>query len=113
MLRHARQTKLREVGDIGQARIASARVDVRLSSIAGEVAVRYLAGAGFGALRVREDRLAQVARAIDAEVFVQVDASIANEAAGGYDLRDPAAREVAAGARAALQALRTALGVVS
>jgi molybdopterin/thiamine biosynthesis adenylyltransferase len=117
MDRHSRQRRLSEVGDAGQARIARACVDVPFEGLAGAVAVRYLAGAGVGALRVRSERLASEARALDPGVRVEVltadvDAGEAVDVAplvGG--LRDPAARELGRGAYSALRALRAAIGV--
>jgi hypothetical protein len=112
MDRHARQARLAEVGAAGQARIGRAVVDVRLDGFAADVAARYLAGAGVAAVRVRDSALGAGARALDARVRIDVDASLAVAAdsdGGASDLRDPAAREFARGAREALRALRVAL----
>jgi hypothetical protein len=87
-------------------------VDVRLAGPAAEVAVRYLAGAGVGRLRVPDAGLAESARAVDAQVAVEVDAALSPGPGEGFDLRDPSARDVAAGAAVALDAVRLALGVV-
>jgi hypothetical protein len=113
MDRHGRQSRLAEVGPAGQARLGGARVDVRLAGLAAEVAVRYLAGAGVGHLRVPEASLAGAARAVDPEVTAEVDRGLMPQPADGFDLRDPAARDVAAGAAAALAAVRVALGLAS
>ncbi len=111
MDRHARQSRLAEIGPAGQARISRARVDVGLDGTAAEVAARYLAGAGVGCVRVRSDVAAAAARAIDASVAVEVDAGLPAapqpEVAAG--LRDPAARDLVCGAMLALEALRGAL----
>jgi molybdopterin/thiamine biosynthesis adenylyltransferase len=108
--RHARQIRLTDVGPQGQARVAAATVELRLVGLEAAVAVRYLAGSGFGGLRVRDERLAGLARAVDPSVGTQVDSTLADEQGPrAYDLRDPAARAVATGARAALHALRSVL----
>jgi hypothetical protein len=112
MLRHARQTTLGEVGAAGQARIEDARAEVRLDGFAARVAVRYLAGAGVGCLRVQNEGLAALARTVDPKVRIEIDATLAS--AGDEEplgARDPAARELARGAHCALRALRSALGI--
>jgi hypothetical protein len=116
--RFGRQSKLAEVGAAGQERIARSEVDVGLGGLAGEVAVRYLAGAGVGHLRVRDERLARAARDIDAAVVVEVTQRSWPTAEDGardflsrLDLRDDAARDVATGAYEALRALRRSLGL--
>jgi hypothetical protein len=98
------------VGAAGQERIAAATVEVRADGLAGEVAARYLAGAGVGCLRVHDGALAAAAAAIDPSVRVeQAGASPApgpsstDESCG---FRDPLARDVARGAREALRTLR-------
>jgi hypothetical protein len=113
MDRHDRQRRVAGVGPAGQARIARASVEVRLRGSAADVATRYLAGAGVAALAVPHSGLAQIAASIDASVPVRVDPALPDDAAPGYDLRDPSACEVARGARAALLALRAALEEVS
>jgi hypothetical protein len=109
MQRHARQMRLAEVGSIGQAAIGRRRVDVCLEGLAADVAVRYLVGAGVGALRVRDAGLAARAAAIDGTVAVEVDPTLPAGGPVGYDLADPATREVARGARFALAELKAAL----
>jgi hypothetical protein len=112
MDRHGRQDRLAEVGSQGQARIAAATADVRLTGLAGEVATRYLAGAGVGRLRVREAGLVAVASAVDPAVRVEVvDAGVSAGAFAGDPFRDPAAAAVAHGAREALRILRGILEV--
>ncbi|HXX70011.1 MAG TPA: hypothetical protein VEK07_22720 [Polyangiaceae bacterium] len=123
MNRHARQMQLAEVGQSGQERIKSACVDVVLSGLAAEVAVRYLAGAGVGSLRVRDVGLARLARAIDSTIHVEVEPRLeigegvatsaldASQTITTLGLSDPASREVALGAHVALHALRAALRV--
>jgi hypothetical protein len=110
MQRHARQAKLVEVGAAGQARIAQAHVAVRHEGLAGEVTTRYLAGAGVGRLGVPNERMASLARAIDPSVRVTLEpiagGGLAEE---GDDLRDPTARAVFLGARAAVRSLRSVL----
>jgi hypothetical protein len=110
MHRHDRQARLADVGAAGQGRIAAATVEVRTEGLAGEVATRYLAGAGVGELCVRDRALAAAALSIDPSLRVEVDgarcalAEAPGDAADG--VRDPRARAVARGAREALLALR-------
>jgi hypothetical protein len=113
MDRHDRQARLAGVGVAGQRAIAAATVDVRGGGLAAEVATRYLAGAGVGALRVGDPALGVAATSIDAAVRVEVDAVGSSRGPqapstdeGAFGLRDPSAREVAQGAREALLALR-------
>ena len=110
MDRHARQARLAGVGPEGQARIGRAWVDVPLDGFAADVAARYLAGAGVAGIRVRTDRLAEGARAIDASVRVVVERSLEVTAPGpeALQLDDASARELARGALCALGALRSA-----
>jgi hypothetical protein len=84
-------------------------VEVPLDGVAAEVAVRYLSGAGVGRLRVRTASLADLARAVDPAVGVEVDPHIELREVDGLGVRDAAAGEVARGALVALRALRTAL----
>lgn len=112
MNRHGRQMRLAGVGPSGQAMIKRARIDVPLSGLAAEVAVRYLAGAGVGLLRVRDPRLVEIAKAIDPSTVVEVDACMeASDPPAAFRLVDPATREIARGAYFALAGLRAALGV--
>ena len=119
MDRHGRQSRLVDVGAPGQQRIAAATVEVRSEGLAGEVATRYLAGAGVGALRVPSPAFAAAARSVDPAVRVEVVvASAGREEAREApqedpDFRDPSARELARGAREALHALRKILGGAS
>lgn len=113
MLRHGRHTTLGEVGAAGQARIEAARAEVRLDGLAAQVAVRYLAGAGVGCLRVRDESLARLALAVDPNIRVEIDPTLEadpqDDPLGG---RDSVARDLARGAHHALGALRSALGMV-
>jgi molybdopterin/thiamine biosynthesis adenylyltransferase len=86
--RFVRQMLLPEIGIEGQARIGQATAAVAGASPAHAVARLYAEGAGFGAV---------TAGAIDA-------AALAPEAI----VTSPAAREVLAGSRAALAAIRRA-----
>jgi hypothetical protein len=113
--RHARQIRLREVGEEGQARIARARPRVLATGLAGAVEARYLAGAGVEAVVVADEGAARAARAVDARVRVTVEAP-AEGGAGApaaaplpFEVQDGAAREVAAGAWRALSAIRAAV----
>jgi hypothetical protein len=108
--RHRRQARLAEVGSGGQERLAGARVEVRVEGLAAHVAVRYLAGAGVGELQVRDASLAAAAQAVDPGARVGVDPGLSVEPGEAFDLSDPAARAVAAGAMAALHAMKMALG---
>ena len=112
MSRHARQIRLAEVGKTGQARIAAAAVSVPLSSAEARVAVRYLAGAGVGLLRVSSALLVDEARAVDPSVRCQVAATCGEGLHTSNDLfadLDPAAGDVARGAAFALAEIRRAL----
>ncbi len=118
MERHDRQSRLREVGPAGQARLARACADVPLGGFAAEMAVRYLTGAGVGRLRVGGAELALTACAIDPAVRVEVVAALAGaqgadeaagDPAGALGLHDPVARQAAGGALAALRAIRRVL----
>ena len=110
MDRHARQAQLAGIGVEGQARVARAEVDVGLDGFAGEVAARYLAGAGVGCVRVLSEALAAPAREVDARVRVEVRPGLQAPGADEVDLGDPAAIELARGALLALRALRRAAG---
>ena len=112
MDRHDRQRRLAEVGEPGQARIRGATVDVCLGGAAGEVAARYLAGAGVGRLRVRDARVGEAAKAVDPAVAVEVVPEL--EGMGQEEdlgVLHPDAQDLARGATAALAALRGILGL--
>ncbi|HXN32675.1 MAG TPA: hypothetical protein VN894_12470 [Polyangiaceae bacterium] len=112
MDRYVRQTKLAEVGVSGQTRIARSLVDVCLDGAAADVAARYLGGAGVAGVRVRDAAIACGARAIAPALRVDVDPTLAIDFEGEtFDLRDPACRDLARGACAALRALRAALAL--
>jgi hypothetical protein len=115
MQRHGRQSRLAEIGAEGQGRIAAATAEVRSVGLAGEVATRYLAGAGFGALRVRDASLAPVAAAVDPAVKVEVVEAPPELASPSPDpfFRDPAAAALARGAREALREIQRALSTPS
>lgn len=94
-VRHLRQVLLPEIGPEGQRRIAAAVARVGAPpgappSLAHDVAERYARGAGFGAIEPG---------AIDVDAL----------APSGL-VHSRAAREVLAGARAALAAMRAAIG---
>ncbi len=109
MDRFARQTKLAEIGVDGQARIASATVDIALEGAAADVAARYLAGAGVACVRVSDAALAEGARALAPALRVVVDPMLVDEGGESFDLRDPACRDLARGAWVALRALQGVL----
>jgi molybdopterin/thiamine biosynthesis adenylyltransferase len=87
--RYLRQELLAEVGAAGQRRIESATARVAGAGLAHEVAALYAERAGFAAVTPGE---------IDVDVL-----------APAAILRSPPARQVLAGARAALHAMRRAL----
>ncbi len=113
MHRHERQTKLAEVGEAGQARIVHTWVDLLAGGLVGEVAARYLAGAGVSHIRVRTERLATLVRSIDPAIDVDViptgESENGDDLLSANDVRDPAARAVAQGAFLALSLLRRAI----
>jgi hypothetical protein len=113
MVRHSRQVRLAEVGQEGQTWVARATVELYLDGVAGEIAARYLAGAGVGKLRVREGRAAEAAVRVDPSVVVEVIPGLgAGEDRGeDFELREPAARELARAATASLALLREVLGI--
>ena len=116
MSRHARQIRLAEVGKDGQARIAGATVAVPLSSAEARVAVRYLAGAGVGVLRVSSALLVDEARAVDPCARVEIAMTSGERWLGSADPfadLDPAAGDVARGAAFALAEIRGALSLPS
>lgn len=105
-----RQSKLVEVGEAGQARIALGSADVLLAGIAAEVCTRYLAGCGVGTLRVRDERLVGIARTASGSITVIVVPDLpVYEGASSFDLRDPVAKEVARGANEALRIVKSIL----
>ena len=109
--RHARQARLQGVGAQGQARIARAVVEVRLDGLPGEVAGRYLAGAGVAAVRVPAASVARAAAEVDGRVRVEVDPALGSAPEGEAapaGVEHPAAAAVARGALLALRALRAA-----
>ncbi len=89
MARYVRQILLPEIGEAGQARIARSVAHVGGAGSAQEVAGRYAEAAGFASV---EPGVLDVGSLAPASI-----------------VKDPAAREVLAGARAALRALRAAL----
>jgi hypothetical protein len=108
--RHSRQSRLVEIQGGGQMKLAAAEVAVLCSGLAAEVAARYLAGAGVGALIVREHSTQVAARNVDATVRVRVASDEPPSRDAGIprwlDELDPAARDVATGAYRALRAIR-------
>jgi hypothetical protein len=110
MSRHARQVALKEVGLSGQTRIRATTVEVPLEGLAAEIAVRYLAGAGVGRLRVRDARLAEIVKETDPSVAVAVDDQPSGvEPVDVLGLGNGPAGDLARGAHAALRALRAAI----
>jgi hypothetical protein len=114
-MRHGRQSRLAEVGIAGQQRIAHARVALSCDGLAGLVEARYLAGAGVLELSGFEEVLAE-ARRVDVHVRSRdgahplfVGAGAPGPARAEVDALDPAPREVARGALAALTALKRVL----
>jgi len=109
--RHSRQTRLVGVGEDGQARLAAAHVVVTERGLAGWVMARYLAGAGVGALTVADADHEAAARAIDDAVVVRRGNPSEPLPDGDLEDLDPAARDVARGARAAVRAIKAILRV--
>jgi hypothetical protein len=111
MLRHGRQSRLLEVGPVGQEKIRRARVDVTVDGLAAEVAGRYLVGAGVGTVRVRDPELAALLRGVDSDVSVEIRSDLVVEDTwhDAFGFRDPTARALAHGAHFALRALRATL----
>ena len=88
--RYARQVLVAEIGEAGQARLAGAAARLSGAGLANEIAIAYAVRAGIG--RVEPGPVDEAALA---PAFLQMRA----------------AREVLAGSRAALSAIREALGV--
>jgi hypothetical protein len=107
--RHVRQVILPEIGEAGQARLASATAVVAASGVAGEIEARYLAGAGVGHVVVADEAIAAAANEVDPGVRVEVGGFDVSRIAHDwppFDARDASAREVALGAWRALRAMR-------
>jgi hypothetical protein len=137
--RYSRQTRLAEVGETGQARLAAGHVFVVADGLAGEVQARYLAGAGVGTLHVLHEGPARAASQVNVDVDVDVNGdgdvnglsspspspspspststststTTTTSTISGFGIRDEAAREVALGAWRALHDIRALLGVES
>ena len=111
-IRYTRQARLAEVGEAGQGRIARSSIDVRGAGTRGTIEATYLAAAGVGRLRVRDEAQARAARAIASDVAIEISGD-APRAADDSPLRDlaldPNAEDVAIGAWRALDSLRRAL----
>jgi hypothetical protein len=110
--RYARQVRLAEVGEAGQARFASRELFVRGEGTSSVVEARYLAGAGCGRLVVTNEEVARAAREVDPALQVSVLPELA--ARDGDDASEtafadlsPSARGVAIGAYRALAAFRS------
>jgi|SRR5580658_4447879 hypothetical protein len=109
-MRHSRQIRLAGVGEIGQRRIASARLALLADGFAGDVATRYLTGAGVGHLSLKSSLLAGSARAVDPTVHISVDPSLpVGPTHSAFALRYRGAIELAMGAHLALELLRQTL----
>ncbi|MFI5299692.1 MAG: hypothetical protein ACHREM_16520 [Polyangiales bacterium] len=115
--RTARQRLVPEIGHDGDAAIAGAAVVVSAEDASAAIEARYLAGAGFGLIRVRSFRVANVVRAIAPDVVVATDAPPIEppktkvEAAMRAFGADESAVAVAAGAARAVGAIRRAVKV--
>lgn len=68
--RYTRQVRLPEVGTEGQERLGQAAVSLASRGLAGEVAVRYVVGAGVGRVAVVQENLVAVAKRVDGRVHV-------------------------------------------
>jgi hypothetical protein len=111
--RHTRQSRLAEVGEEGQARLARAAIAVRGDGFAGAVEARYLAGAGVGIVRVAEAAHEAAARAVDPTVTIERAGASGDSRATPLDVLslEPAAGDVALGAWRALDSLRSTIGL--
>jgi hypothetical protein len=89
-------------------------IDVTSVGFAGEIEARYLAGAGVGALRVSDNGHAAAARAVDAEVRVEVArVGSPSDVPAPFAELDAPVREVAEGALRALAAVRAVLAIAT
>jgi hypothetical protein len=80
---------------------------VLVDGFAGDIAARYLAGAGVGHLDVRDGALLARVKAVDPSIGAHVDPGLAIvDDERDFGLRDEAPRALARGAHAALSALR-------
>lgn len=109
-LRTLRQKRLREVGAAGQERLFASRAEVPGNDLRAETALRYLIGAGVGAVAVHAEKIELVAR-LDPSTVTSVTAKPPGDASVPDWVNDPAARAMLAGADDALQILRRALGL--
>lgn len=108
-----RQKRLREVGVVGQARIAALHVRLRGSSLRSELALRYLLGAGVASIEGPPEH-AELARALDASVHYRSEthgetADALPASHGPAWIADPALVEALAGTQDALALLRANL----
>jgi hypothetical protein len=102
--------RLAGVGEAGQRRIACAQLALLADGFAGEIATRYLAGAGVGHLSLKDSMLAASARAVDPTVQISIDPSLpVGPTCSGFPLRERGAIELATGAHLALELLRQTL----
>ncbi len=104
--RHARQIRLAEVGEEGQARLERASAPITERGVAGETMARYLTAAGIGTLTVDDDTHEQAVRAMSDATGVVRGPVGAPAPDGDLDDLHPAARDVARGARGAVRVLR-------
>jgi hypothetical protein len=110
MKRHARQSRLAEVGERGQAKLAAAAVHVAPRGFAGVVAAKYLAGAGIGALRVRDEEARAAAVAVDPAVAVTAgEVAHAPVDLAPFGAKEEAASAFLEGAAFALRAIKERL----
>jgi hypothetical protein len=116
--RTLRQRLVPEIGDEGQARLATMTGVVSERGLAGEIAARYLACAGLRELRVAEEGAFARARAAACDLAIEIDpvllekgASSTSTLAAPADLDpiDPAPAALLAGALSALRVLKGAV----
>lgn len=110
ILRTLRQKRLREVGEVGQARLFAASAQITAPGLRGEFAVRYLVGAGIHALTAPA-ALHAVATSIDAGVSWQDGPALDPPDAAPDFMVEPAARAAFGGALDALGIVREKLGL--
>lgn len=78
--RYSRQLMLREVGGIGQARIAALEVGA-----ADKIEALYLAGAGVGRLTVADESVAESVRALNEAVVIGISPTPTPTPTGGRE----------------------------
>ncbi len=105
-VRHGAQIRLSEIGETGQARLASSEVALRTVGHAREVEAAYLERSGLhvdASARASSQAVRNAETCAEASTYAAVLASLG--------MHDVAAREVADGALRALFTMRKVLGI--